>query len=125
MRSEEIEKIDQEALIAKFKQKRFAIYYSYRSGAYRIERNNAHGDLLIFRNYSGTMKRTGLNSYYFYLSLRQHSFPADTIEPPLETVEFCGIKMMAPRGGLEFQKIHYGNDWYTEKKPKGCPNLGT
>ena len=31
--------------------------------------------------------------------------------------------MEAPRGGLGFQKYHYGDDWYLEKKPKGCENV--
>ena len=31
----------------------------------------------------------------------------------------------APRGGLEFQKYFFGSDWYLEKKPTGCDNLGT
>ena len=31
----------------------------------------------------------------------------------------------APRGGLEFQKYFFGSDWYLEKKPRGCDNLGT
>jgi len=126
IRAEEIEKIDQTDFMAQFKQKGFDIFYSYRSGAYKIARDNADGDLYIFRNYSGTMQRIGLESYYFYFNYKMyHTFPADRIEPPLENVEFCGIQMKAPRGGLEFQKYFFGSDWYLEKKPHGCDNLGT
>ena len=40
--------------------KGFDISYSYRSGAYKIARDSADGDLYFFRNYSGTMERIGL-----------------------------------------------------------------
>ena len=121
LRAEEFEKIDENSFLAQFRQQEIGIFYSYRSGAYKIERNNANADLMLFKNCSGTMKRIGLESYYFYFNYQwHHNFPAKAIEPPLPSVEFCLIKMMAPRGGLSFQKYHYGNDWFQEKKPKYC-----
>ena len=124
VRSEEIDNIDQNEFMSHFKQKHFDIFYSYRSGAYKISRDGADGDLYLFRNYSGTMKRIGLESYYFYFNYQMfHQFPADRIEGPLENVEFCGVQMKAPKGGLEFQKYFYGNDWHLEKKPQGCDDV--
>ena len=108
-----------------FHQRGFDIFYSYWSGAYKIERKNAQGDLYIYKNYSGIMQRVGLESYVFFLNYQiYYKFPANRIEKPLENVEFCGIQMNAPRGGLEFQSYFY-YDWNIEKKPKGCKNLGT
>ena len=74
------------------------------------------GDLINLSKLLWSNETNRFEFLLFYLSLRHYIFPADSIEPPLEIVEFCGIRMMAPRGGLEFQKIHYGNDWYTKKE---------
>ena len=53
-----------------------------------------------------------------------YRFPAERLIKPLESVEFYGIHMEAPRGGLEIQKYFF-NEWNLEKKPKGCKKLGT
>ena len=108
-----------------FKQKNINIHYSYWGGFYRIENSLARGDLYIYKNHSGTMKRVGVESYVFFVNyLIYYQFPAKSIEKPLENVEFCGLQMNAPRGGLEFQKYFY-YDWDIEIKPKGCKNLNT
>lgn len=76
---------------------------------------------MIFKNYSGTMHRIGIESYVFYLNYHMHHmFPSDRIEGPLPTVNFCGVQMHAPKGGIEFQRYHYRDDWWLEKKPQGC-----
>ena len=125
LRAEELEKINITDFMHQFQQKGFNIFYSYWSGAYKIERRYAHGDLYIYKNYSGIMQRIGLESYVFFINYKMYyQFPAERIEKPLEHVEFCGVQMNAPRGGLEFQKYLYV-DWNVEKKPKGCKNLGT
>ena len=65
------------------------------------------------------------NIYSFFLKkVHQCRFPAESLIKPLESVEFCGIQMDAPRGGLEIQKYFF-KEWNVEKKPKGCKNLGT
>ena len=87
LRAEEIEKIDNAALVAQFKEKGFNIFYSYRSGAYKIDRDAAHGDFMLYKNYSGSMKRIGIESYYAYFNYEMHhKFPADTIETPLGVI---------------------------------------
>ena len=65
--------------------KGFNNFYNYWSGFYKIERGYAHGDLYIYKNYSGTMKRIGLESNYFFIKYKMYyQFPAERIEKPLE-----------------------------------------
>ncbi len=90
-------------------------------GGYRVTRGKARGDLMVFRNFSGTMKRVGIESYLFSLNYKMHhSFPARLIEKPLPTSEFCGLNFSVPRNGIEIQRYHYPHDWWLEKKPTGC-----
>ena len=65
-----------------------------------------------------------VNQNTFLKKIHQCRFPAESLIKPLESVEFCGIQMDAPRGGLEIQKYFF-KEWNVEKKPKGCKNLGT
>lgn len=121
LREEELNKINEEAFVSKFKSKGIEIFYRPWFGAYRITRGRARGDLMIFKNYSGTMNRIGIESYVFYQNYRKHHiFPSRFIEGALPKVNFCGIEMPVPKGGLEFQKYHYQGDWWLEKKPFGC-----
>ena len=77
LRAEELEKINITDFIHQFQQKGFNIFYSYWSGAYKIERRYAHGDLYIYKNYSGTMQRIGLESYVFFINYKMYyQFPA-------------------------------------------------
>eukprot|EP00795_Rhopilema_esculentum_P013662 gene13662-4565_t len=123
LRAEELDNIDEDKLLSDFKAKGIKILYRPWFGAYRITRGRSRGDLMIFKNYSGTMNRVGIESYAFFVNYRKHHiFPAHLIEKPLPTLKFCGIKMFAPRGGIELQKYHYRNDWWLEKKPNGCYN---
>lgn len=121
LRAEELDNIDEDSLLSEFRKKGIEIFYRPWFGAYRITRNRARGDLMIFKNFSGTMNRIGVESYVFYLNYQKHHiFPSKMIESPLPTVKFCGVEMQSPKGGIEFQKYHYHNDWWLEKKPKGC-----
>ena len=56
------------ALMKQFKDKDIDIYYSYYKGIYKIKRDDAHGDLYVFKNYSGMMQRIGLESYISFIS---------------------------------------------------------
>ena len=124
LRAEELDKIDEDAMLAQFRSKGIEIFYRPWFGAYRITRRKARGDLMIFRNTSGTMNRVGIESYVFYVNYQKHHiFPSRLIEGPLPRVKFCGVEMHAPRGGLEFQKYHYRDDWWLEKKPLGCDDI--
>ena len=68
LRAEELEKINKTAFIEKFIQKGIDIEYSNYKGIYKIERESAQGDLYIYKNYSGTMQRVGVESYLSFIS---------------------------------------------------------
>ena len=121
LRAEELDKIDEDTMLRDFREKGIEIVYRPWFGAYRITRRRARGDLMIFKNYSGTMNRVGLESYAFYINYQKHHiFPSREIEGPLPTIKFCGVEMQSPKGGINFQKYHYRDDWWLEKKPLGC-----
>ena len=121
LRDEELQKIDEDKFLEEFKKRNIKIFFRPWFGAYRITRGKARGDLMIFKDYSGTMNRVGIESYAFFINYwKHHIFPADLAKKPLPTIEFCGVNMSAPRYGIEIQKFHYRKDWWLEKKPGGC-----
>ena len=73
---------------------------------------------MIFRNNSGVMQRVGFESYLLFLHYRKfHSFPASLAAKPLPTLEFAGLNISAPHGGVELQKYLYPTSWWREVKP--------
>ena len=120
--SDEMRKINQEELIKSFDKKNITIYYRIWLGSYYIERENARGDLMVFqKTIFNEIWRTGLEPYIFYLHHSwYHRFPAELLEKPLPKVQFAGVEVFVPRGKFLIQKYHYPNDWWMEKKPKGC-----
>ena len=120
--SDEMRKINQEELIKSFDKKNITIYYRIWLGSYYIERENARGDLMVFqKTIFNEIWRTGLEPYIFYLHHSwYHRFPAELLEKPLPKVRFAGVEVSVPRGKFLIQKYHYPNDWWMEKKPKGC-----
>ncbi len=90
-------------------------------GAYRVTRSTARGDIMLFKNYSGVMKRVGIEAYVFFVNYNTyHNFPARLLEPPLSANEFCGVNFSVPNNRIEIQKYHYPDDWWLERKPKSC-----
>ena len=122
IRHEELQGMEETVFIDEFNKKNITIYYRPWFGAYRITRDKARGDLMIFKNNSNSMNRVGLESYAFFINYRNfHVFPARLIKKPLPQRVFCGVNFSVPRNGLEIQKYHYRQDWWLEKLPKGCP----
>eukprot|EP00794_Sanderia_malayensis_P017351 gene17351-19084_t len=121
LRDEELDTIDIKDLENNFKMKDIKMEYKNWMGGYRLTRGRSRGDLMIFKDYDGTMKRVGLESYAFFVNYQHyHNFPTRLLKIPLPTLEFCGMNFSVPRNGLEIQKYHYPDDWWQEKKPKGC-----
>lgn len=47
-------------------------------------------------------------------------FPERLIDAPLRLVTFSGLPVAIPHEGVELQKYHYKDDWWTEVKPPAC-----
>eukprot|EP00794_Sanderia_malayensis_P017352 gene17352-19085_t len=87
----------------------------------KLRKGISRDDLMTFKDYDGTMKRVGIESYVFFADYQHyHNFTTRLLKKPLPTLEFCGVSFSVPRNGLEIQKYHYPDDWWQEKKPKGC-----
>ncbi|XP_078380943.1 uncharacterized protein LOC144663758 isoform X2 [Oculina patagonica] len=75
-------------------------------------------DLFAMYNYSGWMKRAGLETWIFPLHYNhRHTFPAQLVDTPLPQVPFGYSEMPVPRDGIEIQKYLYSDDWWKEVKP--------
>ena len=78
-------------------------------------------DLFAFYNDKGTMRRRGLESWFFALNYRTyHSFPAWVVEPDLPQVKFGFFNISIPKGGIEIMKHLYPYNWWKEVRPEGC-----
>lgn len=78
-------------------------------------------DLFAFYNHGGTMRRTGLESWFFPINYRTyHSFPAKLVEPELPQVKFGFFNISVPKGGIEIMKHLYPYNWWKEVRPGGC-----
>ncbi|KAJ7354837.1 hypothetical protein OS493_029843 [Desmophyllum pertusum] len=78
-------------------------------------------DLVAYYNYSGWMKRAGLETWVLALNYnRYQSFPARFVEQPLPQTRFGSFKMPVPREGIEIQRYLYPDDWWKEVKPVTC-----
>ena len=119
---EEIRKIDEKDFLAAFRQKNIEIHYRIWLGTYRVTRNTARGDLMIFRRtFFHEMSRTGIEPWVFFVNYRRfHTFPAALVSKPLPKLEFAGVNISVPRKGMEVQKHFYPDDWWKESKPMGC-----
>ena len=121
LRREEMDRTDEEAFVNQFKKKGIRIIYRPWAGSYKIFNRKSQVDMFLFKNFSGVIRRTGIESYVFFVNHRNfHSFPSKYIEGPLPTIEFCGVTMSAPQGGISVQQYLYRDDWLIEKRPKGC-----
>lgn len=119
---EEVVEINENEFFQEFKKRDINIYYRLWKGEYIIERRKAHIDLMIFKEtVFGDRGRTGVEPWMFFVHFRNfHQFPAELFKKPLPKLMFAGVNMSVPRGGIEFQKHFYPNDWWKESKPKGC-----
>lgn len=78
-------------------------------------------DLFAFYNDRGTMRRRGLESWFFALNYRiYHSFPAWVVEPELPQAKFGFFNISVPKGGIEIMKHLYPYNWWKEVRPEGC-----
>lgn len=78
-------------------------------------------DLFAFYNDGGTMRRTGLESWFFAINYRTyHSFPAKLVEAELPQVKFGFFNISIPKGGIEIMKHLYPYNWWKEVRPAGC-----
>ena len=120
--SDELKRINQEQLFQAFKGKNISIGYRIWLGSFYVERGDARGDLMVFQETRfNEIWRTGLEPYVLYLHHSwYHKFPAELIERPLPKVRFAGVEISVPRKKMEIQRYHYPNDWWLQKKPKGC-----
>lgn len=119
----EINQHSEEEIINEFKTYGIKCYYSYRFGFYRVTRDTARGDIMIYRDFynSGWMHRTGWEAYLFFVNYRHfHMFPAKLVNLPMPVIKFGHCNISIPHGGVELQKYHYPNDWWLVGKPRGC-----
>ncbi|XP_078375534.1 ribitol 5-phosphate transferase FKRP-like isoform X2 [Oculina patagonica] len=78
-------------------------------------------DLFAFYNYGGTMRRTGLEAWFFPINYRTyHSFPAKLVEPELPQAKFGFFNISIPKGDIEIMKHLYPYNWWKEVRPGGC-----
>lgn len=119
---DEISAIDQQKMFSVFNKRGINIYYRLWFGTYRVERNTARGDLMVFRKtFFNEMVRTGLEPWVFFLNHRKfHTVPARLFKKPLPQLLFAGVNISVPRNGIEIQKHFYPHDWWKEMKPSGC-----
>jgi len=78
-------------------------------------------DLFAFYNDRGTMRRRGLESWFFALNYRTyHSYPAWVVQHELPKVKFGFFNISIPKGGIEIMKHLYPYNWWKEVRPNGC-----
>ena len=108
--------------LREFKKKNIQIYYRLWFGTYRVVRDTARGDLMVYRrNWFDSCVRLGIESWIFFINYRKyHTFPCRLIEKPLPTLLFSHVNFTVPRQGNEIQKHFYPEDWWIENKPPGC-----
>ena len=88
---------------------------------YRDDLPHIKVDLFAFYNYSGWMKRAGLETWVLALNYNLHdTFPAQLVKIPLPETRFGSFNMPVPRQGIEIQKYLYPHDWWKEVKPVTC-----
>ena len=112
----------EERLLHEFQKKNIKIHYRLWFGTYRVVRDSARGDLMVYRrNWFENCVRLGIESWVFFLNYRKyHTFPCYLIEKPLPYLPFSHVNFTVPRQGVEIQKHFYPNDWWVESKPSGC-----
>ena len=121
LRREEMDQVDEGEFVDEFKRRGIRIIYRPWAGSYKIFKRKAQVDMFLFKNFSGTIRRTGIESYVFFVNHRNfHSFPSKYIEGNLPQIEFCGVLMSAPQEGINVQQHLYRDDWLVEKRPRGC-----
>jgi len=120
--ADEINHIDEQELIDRFASKNISIYYRLWLGSYRIDRNGARGDLMVFqKTFFSSISRSGLERWILFPHhVKYHRFPARLLKKPLPVSAFAGVEISVPREGNEVQKYTYPNDWWKESKPVGC-----
>ena len=112
---------NEDAFVREFEKRGIRIMYRPWAGSYKIFKGDAQVDMFLFKNFSGVIRRTGIESYLFFVNHRNfHSFPAKYIEGPLPNIKFCDVTMSAPRFGIDVQQYLYREDWLVEKRPRGC-----
>ena len=113
--------INEGAFVKEFENRGIRIIYRPWAGSYKIFQRNSQVDMFLFKNFSGTIRRTGIESYLFFVNHRNfHSFPSKYIEGRLPEIEFCGVVMSAPQQGISVQQYLYRDDWLIERRPRGC-----
>lgn len=119
---DEVKEIDVADFVRAFHKKNINIYYRLWHGTYRVQRDTARGDLMVFRKtIFDNMCRTGIETWLFFINHKQfHTFPASLMEKPLPVTLFAGVNISIPRSGIEIQKHFYPHDWWREMKPVGC-----
>ncbi|XP_066932400.1 uncharacterized protein [Clytia hemisphaerica] len=112
----------EQKLYKELQKKNIKIYYRLWFGTYRVTRDTARGDLMIYRrNYFDTCVRLGMESWVFFVNYRKyHQFPCRLIKKPLPSMKFSKVNFTVPREGNEIQKHFYPEDWWVESKPSGC-----
>ena len=112
----------EQALYNELKKKNINVYYRYWFGTYRVTRDTARGDLMIYRrNWFDNCVRLGTESWVFFMNYRKyHTFPCRLVEKPLPSLLFGNVNYTVPREGIEIQKHFYPEDWNVESKPTGC-----
>eukprot|EP00795_Rhopilema_esculentum_P003333 gene3333-1679_t len=116
-----MDRTDETKFVDEFTRRGIKIIYRPWAGSYKIFKKSSQVDMFLFKNFDGVIRRTGIESYVFFVNHRSfHSFPAKYIEEPLPKIEFCGVLMSAPRDGIDVQQYLYRDDWLIEKRPRGC-----
>lgn len=112
----------EKALYKELKRKNIKIYYRYWFGTYRVTRDTARGDLMVYqRSWFDNCVRLGTESWVFFMNYQKyHTFPCRLIENPLPSLSFSNVHFTVPREGIEIQKHFYPDDWHIESKPTGC-----
>ena len=118
----ELKKIPHKDFIDAFQRKGIKIIYRMWLGTYRVTRDSARGDLMVFKpTFFNEVSRVGIEPWVFFINYRVfHTFPPELIKKPLPKQIFAGVNMSMPRNSLEFQKHFYPHDWWKESKPIGC-----
>ena len=63
--------------------------------------------MFLFKGFSSTIRRTGIESYIFFVNHRNfHSSPSKYVEGILPKIEFCGVLMLAHKEVLMNSSIY-------------------
>lgn len=113
-----------EELFNRFKREGLKLHNKWiQSGSFVVSHNGwpLTVDLFAFYDHSGLMKRTGLESWLWFINHRiYHTFPTWVAKGALPTVRFGFFNISIPRGGDEILKYLYRFNWWKEVRPKGC-----